>query len=75
MVAGLQLRRPDRSVPTPPEVADWAARTLYRGLIGSLNYIAVATRPDIAYAVGRLASFLDCFHQEHRTVGYVYYDI
>jgi len=65
MIAGLQLQRPDKSSPTPPEVSDWIARTPYRELIGSLNYIAVATRPDIAFAVGRLASFLDCFREEH----------
>jgi len=65
MVAGLQLRRPDKSIPVDPEVTEWASRTPYRELIGSLNYVAVATRPDIAYAVGRLASFLDCFQPEH----------
>ena len=65
MIAGLQLRRPDKLVPTPPEVEEWSARTPYRELVGSLNYIAVATRPDIAYAVGRLASFLDCYREEH----------
>lgn len=65
MVAGLHLRRPDESIPTPPEITDWSARTPYRELIGSLNYTAVATRPDIAYTVGRLASFLDCYQQEH----------
>jgi len=64
MVAGLQMRRRDKSIPTPPEIVDWAARTPYRELVGSLNY-NIATRPDIAYAVGRLASFLDCFRPEH----------
>ena len=67
MIAGLQLRQPDKSIPTPPEITEWAARTPYCELIGSLNYIAVATRPDIVYAVGRLASFLDCFQQEYWT--------
>jgi hypothetical protein len=33
----------------------------------SLNYLAVATRPDISYAVGHLASFLDCYREEHWT--------
>ena len=28
-------------------------------------YIAIGTRPDIAYAVGRLASVLDCYRPEH----------
>jgi hypothetical protein len=28
-------------------------------------YIAIGTRPDIAYAVGCLASFLDCYRPEH----------
>ena len=29
----------------------------YASLIGSLMYAAVATRPDIAYVINRLASF------------------
>jgi len=65
MVASLQLHRPDKLSPIPPEVAEWVAWTPYRKLIGSLNYVAVATCPDIAFAVGRLASFLDCFREEH----------
>jgi Reverse transcriptase (RNA-dependent DNA polymerase) len=65
MVPGLQLRRPDKSLPTPPDIVAWAERTPYRSLVGSLMYIAIGTRPDIAYAVGRLASFLDCYRPEH----------
>jgi hypothetical protein len=67
MVQGLQIRRPDRSIPTDPTTLEWMERTPYRELIGSLNYIAVATRPDISFAVGRLASVLDCFRPEHWT--------
>jgi len=52
MVVGLQLHRPDKSIPTPPEITEWAAWTPYCKLVGSLNYIAVATHPDIAFAVG-----------------------
>jgi hypothetical protein len=65
MLAGLQLTCPDKSLPVPPNVIDWMQRTPYRELVSSLNYLAVATRPDIAYAVGRLASFLDCYRDEH----------
>ena len=65
MVAGLQLQHPDKAILVPPEVSDWANRTPYRSLIGSLLYLSIATRPDIAYAVGRLSSFLDCYQPEH----------
>jgi hypothetical protein len=65
MVAGLQLRRPDKTVPTPSEITDWADRTPYRSLVGSLMYISVAMCPDISYAVSRLSSFLDCYRPEH----------
>jgi hypothetical protein len=53
------------SLPVPSNVAAWITRTPYRSLIGSLNYLAVATRPDIAFAVGRLATVLDCYRPEH----------
>jgi hypothetical protein len=65
MVAGLQLRRPDPSAPEPPEVLKWRLQTPYRELVGSLMYLAVATRPDIAFAVGRLSSFLNCYTPDH----------
>ena len=65
MIAGLQLTRPDKNMPVPASTTSWMEKTPYRALIGSLNYIAVGTRPDIAYAVGRLASFLDCYRPEH----------
>jgi hypothetical protein len=65
MVAGLHLRRPDKNEPVPSATIAWAERTPYRSLIGGLNYLAVGTRPDIAYAVGRLAGFLDCYRVEH----------
>ena len=65
MIAGLRLLRPDKAAPVEPSVATWMEKTPYRALLGSLNYISVGTRPDIAYAVGRLASFLDCYRPEH----------
>jgi len=65
MVTGLQLQRPDKNLPMPPEVSDWAERTPYCSLVGSLMYLAITTRLDIAYATGRLASFMDCYQPEH----------
>ena len=65
MVAGLHLRRPDKTIPITEELATWMKNTPYSALVGSLMYIAIGTRPDIAYAVGRLASFLDCYRPEH----------
>jgi hypothetical protein len=64
VATGLQLLRPDKSELTSPSIASWIEHTPYCSLIGSLNYLAVATRPDIAFAVGRLAIFLDNFRPE-----------
>ena len=41
MVAGLTLRRPDKTIPAPPEVMAWQARMPYRALVSALNYVAV----------------------------------
>jgi hypothetical protein len=65
MVAGLTLKHPNKTIPIPPEVVEWRDRTPYRTLVGALNYVTVATRPDIAFAVGRLSSFLDCYMPDH----------
>ena len=37
----------------------------YRELVGALMYLAVSTRPDIAYAVSYLSQFNSCFRTEH----------
>ena len=67
MATGLVLWCPDKSIPTDPTTMEWMQRTPYCKLVGSLNYLAVATCPDIAFAVGCLVSFLDCYHTEHWT--------
>ena len=65
---GLVLQHPDKSIPTDPSIMEWMQHTPYCELMGSLNYLAVATCPDIAFAVSHLTSFLDCYHTEHWTV-------
>jgi hypothetical protein len=43
---------------TPEEIADMNGNN-YRELIGSLQYVSLATRPDITFAVSKLAQFLN----------------
>lgn len=42
-------------------------RIPYQNLIGSLMYLSVCTRPDIAYAVNHLSQFNSCYTEEHWT--------
>ncbi|KAK2578750.1 hypothetical protein KPH14_012276 [Odynerus spinipes] len=37
----------------------------YTGLVGALMYLAVATRPDIAFVVSYLSQFNECFKTTH----------
>jgi hypothetical protein len=65
MVPSLQLHRPDKSIPLSKAESQWVACTPYHSLVGSLMYLAIGTRPDIAYAISRLSTFLDCYRPEH----------
>ena len=65
MVPGTEILQPDKNIPLAPHILSWTQRTPYRSLVGTLNYLAVATRPDIAFTVGRLSSVLDCYRPEH----------
>ncbi|BES92272.1 Hypothetical protein NTJ_05080 [Nesidiocoris tenuis] len=56
MEVNLKLEKPtDEKLPDFP----------YQNLIGSLMYIATATRPDIMYPVSHLSQFNTCFRKEH----------
>ena len=50
-----------------PDDDNLAQDVPYRQVIGSLMYLMVGTRPDIAFAVGRLCRFADCATWEHWT--------
>ena len=65
MVAGLILHCPNKTIPVPPKIAKWQAQTPYHTLVGTLNYIAVATCPNVAFAIGCLSSFIDCYMPVH----------
>lgn len=58
MVAGLHLE-----TAAPGMVPMEASR--YLSVIGSLSYLAVGTRPDIAFSVNFLARFSACPQKEH----------
>lgn len=57
MEAGLKL-----NVPKP---TDKPCDVPYQSLIGSLMYLAIATRPDIAHAISYLSQFNSRFSNEH----------
>jgi hypothetical protein len=51
--------------PANDDERELMSRTPYRSLIGSLMYLAIGTRPDIAHAVQQLCRHLDCYGPVH----------
>lgn len=51
----------------PEEESD--LKVPYRELVGSLMYLAIVSRPDIAYAVSVLSQFMTNFNAHHWTAG------
>ncbi|KAJ3538090.1 hypothetical protein NMY22_g5310 [Coprinellus aureogranulatus] len=64
MDPGLKLRRPDK-LKFSREDFELLSKLPFRSLIGCLLYLALGTRPDIAYAVQQLSQFLDNFSYAH----------
>jgi len=56
---GLQLAQSEKSVKSLP----------YREAVGSLMYLMVGTRPDLAFAVGKLSRFVSGYGKEHWAAG------
>lgn len=57
-VSGQKLGKPGIDHKPDPRIP-------YQNLIGSLMYISVCTRPDIAHAVNYLSQFNACYAEEH----------
>lgn len=63
------------STPLDPNIKLYIAKNVskedaqlpYRELVGSLTYLAVATRPDICHAVNYLSQYNNCYDSSHWT--------
>lgn len=51
--------------PSTAEEQQLMDHTPYRSLVGSLMYLAIGTRPDIAFAMHKLCQYLDCYGSVH----------
>ncbi|GLB44027.1 hypothetical protein LshimejAT787_1502110 [Lyophyllum shimeji] len=70
-VTPMDLERNANYSPISPSVSSIlltpAEKTTYREMIGSLKYVTVMTRPDIAFAVSTLSQYLDPPYMTHLT--------
>lgn len=64
MVPGLKLSSKCRE-PKDDDEAHLLAKLPYRALVGTLNYIALGTRPDIVFAVQQLSQGLNSYTFAH----------
>jgi hypothetical protein len=61
MIPGTKLK----AIVQSPEAKEKAERFPYREIVGSCMYLMVSTRPDISYAVGQLAKYMNSHGPEH----------
>jgi hypothetical protein len=62
----IDLQRPTSDAPPlSHEDSERLAATPYRSLVMSMMYLALGTRPDIAFAISKLSGFLDCYGTAH----------
>ena len=61
----LNIRYLKNQCPQTPEEAAEMRHIPYREAVGSLLYLAVATRPDIAFPIEILSQFVDNLGQAH----------
>lgn len=74
-LAGLEHSNPCRTPIVPGTILETSdldnrceCATIYRSILGSLQYIARATRPDLTYAVNTLASYANDPFEKHMLI-------
>ncbi|KAJ3558222.1 hypothetical protein NP233_g11548 [Leucocoprinus birnbaumii] len=65
MDPNVKLQRPDTTEKLSVTDIKWFKALPYRSLVGSMMYIASGSHPDVAYAVSKLAKYLDCYCDVH----------
>lgn len=65
MDSKLKLKRPSPDDTLTVAEALALSKLPYRQVVGTMMYVAMGTRPDVAFAVSMLARFLDCYRMEH----------
>jgi hypothetical protein len=65
MDADIKLSKPLPTDVLTEEESQRLAKLPYRSAVGSLMYVSIGTRPDIAFAVNKLAQYLMCYREEH----------
>lgn len=65
MDADIKLSKPLPTDFRSEEESRHLATLPYQSAVGSLMYVSIGTRPDIAFAVNKLVQYLMCYREEH----------